>query len=112
MFDAALCDVGGRGEQWLAFGLQLADVLADRALPAPDNCDQRCWRFLEHRRDPPMLDPAVGWMQGAAGISTLLRRAARARAAAEPVGRVALPDDWWALPGEGSLGTTHRLWGS
>jgi hypothetical protein len=112
MLDAALCDVGGRGEQWLDFGLRLADVLVDRASPAPGNADQLCWRFREHRQDPPLLDPAVGWMQGAAGISTLLRRAARAREAAAPVGRVGLPDNWWAVPVDKSSSTTHRCAGS
>jgi hypothetical protein len=112
MLDAALGDAGGRGEQWLEFGQRLAHVLADRALPAPGNADQRCWRFLEHRQDPSVLDPAVGWMQGAAGISTLLRRAARAHEMSEPVGRVELPDNWWAVPGEATSRTTHRFPGS
>ena len=112
MLDAALGDVGGRGEEWLEFGLRLADTLVDRALAAPVNADQRCWRFLEHRQDPPLLDPAVGWMQGAAGISTLLRRAARAHEMSGPVGRVGLPDNWWAVPGEAISRTTHRFPGS
>jgi len=109
MLDAALADVGGRGEQWLAFGLRLAHVLADRALHAPGHADQRCWRFLEHRQDPPPLDPAVGWMQGAAGISTLLRRAARAHEMSGPADRIELPDNWWAVSGGSTSRTTHRF---
>jgi hypothetical protein len=35
------------------------------------------WSQTEYRASPPELEPAVGWMQGAAGIAGWLLRLAR-----------------------------------
>jgi hypothetical protein len=81
-------------EEDLAFALELADTLVERAV-----VDGRhtYWRFLEHRNDEPLLPPGVGWMQGAAGIAAYLFHVSRVDENgrdAEPVGRL---DNWWAV---------------
>ena len=43
----------------------------------------------------PLLDPGVGWMQGAAGISAVLFRYARIQELGLAAARQALPDNWW-----------------
>ncbi|MDQ2755914.1 MAG: lanthionine synthetase, partial [Actinomycetota bacterium] len=58
-----------------------------------------CWRFVEHRRDDPLLPPEVGWMQGAAGIAAFLWRTARVLRQGQTAPAVARMDTWWGLPG-------------
>jgi len=80
-------------EDDLAFALELADTLVERAVRTGPHA---CWRFVEHRAAEPLLPPGVGWMQGAAGISAYLFHASRVAAdpAAPAVARI---DNWWAL---------------
>ena len=49
-------------------------ALAERAVRGQGGA---CWRFTEHRKDPPLLPPGTSWMQGAAGIAAFLLRLAR-----------------------------------
>jgi len=72
---------------WLAWAAELAaDVLARRTA---DSSGVR-WSNTEHRASPPELEPAVGFMQGAAGIAAwLLRLAAVASDGPE------VPAPWW-----------------
>ena len=74
------------------FAMHLADTLVERAVRDGEHA---YWRFIEHRAKEPLLPPGVGWMQGAAGISAFLFRAARV-AAGEPTA-VSRMDNWWAL---------------
>ncbi|GAB2569670.1 hypothetical protein GCM10027269_26090 [Kribbella endophytica] len=76
----------------LAFATLLADTLVEHAV----HDGGTYWRFTEHRNEDPLLPPAVGWMQGAAGIAAYLLHMARVveqGAAAEPQPRM---DTWWA----------------
>ncbi|WP_405055775.1 hypothetical protein OG474_23890 [Kribbella sp. NBC_01505] len=69
----------------LAFATHLADTLVTRAGTSP------YWRFLEHTNEDPLLPPGIGWMQGAAGIATVLYRL-------EAPTTVPRMDTWWSLP--------------
>ena len=76
----------------LAFATLLADTLVECAHPEGGTY----WRFIEHRKEDPLLPPAVGWMQGAAGIAAYLLHTARVLdqgVAAQPQQRM---DTWWA----------------
>jgi hypothetical protein len=53
----------------LAFAVVCGDALLERAVR---DGGATYWRFVEHRRDAALLDPGVGWMQGAAGIAAYL----------------------------------------
>ena len=77
----------------LAFALQLADTLVERAVVDGPHA---CWRFLEHRAEEPLLPPGVGWMQGAAGIAAFLFHASRV--VQDGAAAVARMDTWWTLP--------------
>jgi Lanthionine synthetase C-like protein len=80
----------------------MGDALAERVVR--DGAGAR-WRFVEHRRQPPLLPPGTSWMQGAAGIAAFLLRLARVtghRLGAPVIDR---PDQWWAVPGP--LRTVH-----
>ena len=79
----------------LSFALHLADTLVGRAVVEGPHA---YWRFVEHRNPEPLLPPGVGWMQGAAGISAYLFRAARLLADGTDAAVVPRMDTWWALP--------------
>jgi Lanthionine synthetase C-like protein len=80
----------------------MADALAGRAVRDQAGA---CWRFTEHRRDPPLLPPGTSWMQGAAGIAAFLLRLARVIEDGLSAPVVDRPDQWWAVPGR--LRTVH-----
>ncbi len=79
----------------LAFAIELADVLVERAVREGPHA---CWRFVEHRAAEPLLPPGVGWMQGAAGIAAYLFRTARLLDDGREAACVPRLDTWWALP--------------
>ncbi|CAN5447895.1 hypothetical protein BH10ACT8_BH10ACT8_11520 [soil metagenome] len=79
----------------LAFALHLAAALQDRAVREELYA---YWRFVEHRSEQPLLDPGVGWMQGAAGIAAFLFRVARIGSSAPDAPAAPRMDNWWALP--------------
>ncbi|MCW2815568.1 MAG: hypothetical protein JWN84_3023 [Nocardioides sp.] len=77
--DGRCCGTAGVGDLALDAGLTdfavvLGDALVERAVV---DGDRACWRFVEHRAEEPLLPPAVGWMQGSAGIAAFLFRLAR-----------------------------------
>jgi lantibiotic modifying enzyme len=80
----------------------MADALAGRAIRDQAGA---CWRFTEHRRDPPLLLPGTSWMQGAAGIAAFLLRMARVIEDGLSAPVVDRPDQWWAVPAQ--LRTVH-----
>jgi hypothetical protein len=82
-------------EDHLAFAVELADTLAERAFRDGEHA---WWRFVEHRNADPLLPPGVGWMQGAAGIAAYLFRVARVVDRGREAPAVARMDTWWALP--------------
>jgi hypothetical protein len=86
----------------LQLAIRLGDALVEHAVVEGDRA---YWRFVEHRRDDPLLPPGVGWMQGAAGITAYLYRLGRVLnsvgdgvegGAGRPVA-VSRMDNWWAL---------------
>ena len=83
----------GNGQD-LAFALHLADTLVERAVREGPHA---WWRFIEHRKPDPLLPPAVGWMQGAAGIAAFLFRASRTLRDGPGAATVPRIDNWWAL---------------
>jgi hypothetical protein len=105
--DGRCCGTAGVGEVFLdawqrvgrdddlAFAVRLADALVARAVPDGRGA---CWRFVEHRREDPLLPPGVGWMQGAAGIAAHLFRVARVVRDGRAAPAVARLDTWWGLP--------------
>lgn len=88
-------------EEDLAFAVVLGDALVERAV---DDGTHACWRFVEHRNAEPLLPPAPGWMQGAAGIAAYLFRLARVLELGRDAPAVARMDTWWALPRVGGRG--------
>jgi hypothetical protein len=82
----------------LAFALDLADTLVERAVV---DGDRACWRFVEHRSPEPLLPPGVGWMQGAAGIAAFLFRCARVGRDGRDAAAVARMETWWTVAGPG-----------
>jgi hypothetical protein len=79
----------------LDFAVRLGDALVERAI---DDGEHSYWRFVEHRNDDPLLPPAPGWMQGAAGIAAYLFRLARVLEQGRDADVVPRMDTWWALP--------------
>jgi lantibiotic modifying enzyme len=103
LLDAAQdCSDQARAEKLLRSARTMADALAGRAIR--DQAGAR-WRFIEHRRDPPLLPPGTSWMQGAAGITAFLLRLARVLETGPTAPVVDRPDQWWAVPAR--LRTVH-----
>jgi lantibiotic modifying enzyme len=75
--------------QWLAWAGMLAEDVLDRCIA--DQSGAR-WSHTEHALDPPELEPAVGWMQGAAGIAGWLLRLARVERDGPSARRISWPD--------------------
>jgi lantibiotic modifying enzyme len=75
----------------------MGDALVERAVK--DGSGAR-WRFLEHRKDPPLLPPGTSWMQGAAGIAAYLLRLSRFIETGANAVVVDRPDQWWAVPAD------------
>jgi hypothetical protein len=84
-----------RRQALLRAACRMGDALAERAVS--DAAGAR-WRFLEHRKDPPLLPPGTAWMQGAAGIAAFLMRLARVLDTGPDAPVVDRPDQWWAVP--------------
>ncbi|MFI1728847.1 lanthionine synthetase LanC family protein [Streptomyces acidicola] len=84
-----------RAEALLRAARRMGDALVERAVT--DEAGAR-WRFLEHRKDPPILPPGTTWMQGAAGIAAYLLRLARFIETGPDAPVVDRPDQWWAVP--------------
>lgn len=84
-----------RADRLLLGARTMADALAERAIRDRAGA---CWRFTEHRRDPPLLPPGTSWMQGAAGISAFLFRMARVMDHGLTAPVVDRPDQWWSVP--------------
>ena len=76
-------------ERWLAWAETLARDVLERSIA--DEAGVR-WSHTEHRARPPELEPAVGWMQGAAGIAGWLLRLARLRRDGPSTPRIWWPD--------------------
>ncbi len=70
----------------------LVSALVDRAV---HDGPHSYWRFTEHRAEQQLLDPGVGWMQGAAGIAATLLRYSRVRADPTGASRQVRPEAWW-----------------
>ncbi|WP_238013415.1 lanthionine synthetase LanC family protein [Dactylosporangium sp. AC04546] len=84
------------GEAWLLDAARLmGDALAERAVR---DADGACWRFIEHRQDPPLLPPGASWMQGAAGIAAFLLRLDRVLEQGPEAPVPDRPDQWWCVP--------------
>lgn len=83
-------------ERYLAFARRLGDALLERAVREDDG--SVCWRFTEHRKDPSLLDPGVGWMQGAMGIGAFLLRLSRVVQDGLDAPVADRPDSWWSVP--------------
>jgi lantibiotic modifying enzyme len=81
---------------WLEWSAALADDVLGRSITDADGVR---WSHTEHRASPPELPPAVGWMQGAAGIAGWLLRLGRVRRdrAAQ---RLSWPDQPRLAPGQ------------
>jgi lantibiotic modifying enzyme len=80
---------------WLRGAHAMGEALLERAIHSDAGV---CWRFVEHRRDPPLLPPGTSWMQGAAGIAAYLLRLARVEDEGLDAPIVDRPDQWWAVP--------------
>lgn len=89
------CPEAARAKSLTQAALRMGDALVKRAIR--DEAGAR-WRFLEHRKNPPLLPPGTGWMQGAAGIGAYLLRLARFLETGPDAVVVDRPDQWWAVP--------------
>ncbi|MBL1082456.1 lanthionine synthetase [Streptomyces actinomycinicus] len=89
------CAGSARAETFRQAARTMGDALVARAVR--DEAGAR-WRFLEHRRNPPLLPPATTWMQGAAGIAAYLLRLTRVLGTGPSAPVVDRPDQWWAVP--------------
>ncbi|MCF3134468.1 lanthionine synthetase LanC family protein [Streptomyces olivochromogenes] len=96
LLDAAQdCPAPARRETLEQAAHRMGEALVNRAIR--DEAGAR-WRFLEHRKDPPLLPPGTAWMQGAAGIAAFLLRLARYTDTGPNATVVDRPDQWWAVP--------------
>jgi hypothetical protein len=86
-------------QQDLDFAVRLADALVERAFVDGPHA---YWRFTEHRAPEPLLQPRVGWMQGAAGIAAYLFRAGRVLADGSEAKSVPRMETWFALAPAGA----------
>ena len=84
-----------RASRLLAAARAMADALVERAIRGQAGA---CWRFTEHRQEPPLLPAGTSWMQGAAGIAAFLLRLARVLRDGPAAPVVDRPDQWWAVP--------------
>lgn len=75
--------------EWLGWAVTLAEDVLDRRIA--DEAGVR-WSHTEYRRDPPDLEPYVGWMQGAAGIAGWLLRLVRVRTEGTSAAQLWWPD--------------------
>jgi lantibiotic modifying enzyme len=106
ILDAAqAADDPDEAARYLAFARVLGDALLERAVR--DHEGSVCWRFTEHRKDPSLLDPGVGWMQGAIGIGALLLRLARVLDDGLDAPVADRPDSWWSVPERLRTSATH-----
>ena len=96
------CADPARASRLLAAARTMADALVERAIRGQAGA---CWRFTEHRQDPPLLPAGTSWMQGAAGIAAFLLRLARVLRDGLTAPVVDRPDQWWAVPAR--LRTVH-----
>lgn len=105
LLDAAQdCADPVRAQALLQGARTMADALRERAIRDQAGA---CWRFTEHRKDPPLLPPGTSWMQGAAGIAAFLLRLARVMDNGLTAPVVDRPDQWWAVPAD--LRTVHTV---
>jgi len=76
--------------EWLTWAAEdlTGDILARRTA---DESGIR-WSHTEHRQPQPLLEPDVGWMQGAAGIAGCLLRLARVAQDGQKAARLRWPD--------------------
>ena len=96
LLDAAQYFAGtAEAENLMRAARVMGDALVERAIR--DEAGAR-WRFLEHRKDPPLLPPGTAWMQGAAGIAAYLLRLDRYLENGPDAAVVDRPDEWWAVP--------------
>jgi lantibiotic modifying enzyme len=76
-------------KEWLAWAETLAVDVLNRSIN--DGSGVR-WAHTEHREDPPELEPAVGFMQGTAGIASWLLRLSRVQHDGPDAMRIWWPD--------------------
>lgn len=96
LLDAAQDATDRPTAEYLLSGAQaMGEALLERAIHSDAGV---CWRFVEHRQDPPLLPPGTSWMQGAAGIAAFLLRLARVQDEGLEAPIVDRPDQWWAVP--------------
>jgi lantibiotic modifying enzyme len=75
--------------KWLSWADDLAEDVLNRRVS--DSQGTR-WSHTEYRAEPQELPPAVGWMQGAAGIAGWLLRLVRVHADGSQAARLRWPD--------------------
>ncbi|MFG2193545.1 lanthionine synthetase LanC family protein [Streptomyces sp. NPDC048639] len=96
LLDAAQdCEEGPWAERLVQAARRMGDALVERTIQ--DEAGAR-WRFLEHRKEAPLLPPGTSWMQGAAGIAAFLLRLSRFVETGPNAPVVDRPDQWWAVP--------------
>jgi lantibiotic modifying enzyme len=79
-------------KDWLAWAESLAADVLKRARNGRHDKSGVRWSHTEHRADPPELEPAVGYMQGTAGIASWLLRLSRVQRDGPEAERVWWPD--------------------